>query len=358
MPAAQSVIEFKPQSNELQQKLEKALQLLSEVKTIGDAKKVADMAYAAEEYAKRQRMGIEAINFAHAVKIDGRTTLGAFWKDADKNEGTRGQLKGRDASGGTRQEPLEQTAPTLAELGLTKNEAVECVWLCDLLNDHPPLHEEIRENRKTISEVHRMLAHANVETPEPIDGIYRVLYADPPWEYGSKGLDDYGHAERHYGTMSTSELCRVGQGGDETKPPLAQQIIEASAEDSVLFLWTTSPMLPDAIQVIEAWGFEYKASMVWDKVRHNYGNYVSVRHEYLLIATKGSCLPDVKELHDSVVSIQRTHKHSEKPAYFRELIDKLYPNGNRIEVFAREAPEGWDTWGNQAPTTTSTTHAN
>ena len=83
-------------------------------------------------------------------------------------------------------------------------------------------------------------------------------------------------------------------------------------------------------------------------MKHNWGHYVSVRHEHLLICVKGSCTPDIKELYDSVISIEKT-RHSEKPAYFRELIDKLYTHGNRIELFAREVAPGWDSWGNEVP---------
>ena len=67
----------------------------------------------------------------------------------------------------------------------------------------------------------------------------------------------------------------------------------------------------------------------------------------MLIAGHGKSTPDVKELHDSVISIERTG-HSEKPEYFRELIDKLYPSGNRIELFARKKAKGWETWGAEA----------
>ena len=75
------------------------------------------------------------------------------------------------------------------------------------------------------------------------------------------------------------------------------------------------------------------------------GHYNSVRHEFLLVCTRGSCLPDVPKLFDSVQSVERT-AHSEKPAEFREIISTLYPHGNRIELFARQTTEGWTTYGN------------
>src|SRR4030095_7531257 len=98
-----------------------------------------------------------------------------------------------------------------------------------------------------------------------------------------------------------------------------------------------------------AWGFEYKTAFIWDKVKHNYGHYNSVRHELLLIATKGSCVPDSNELYDSVVVIER-EEHSSKPEYFRSIIDEMYrPKGkDRIELFARsKLPKGWIGWGLQ-----------
>ena len=162
---------------------------------------------------------------------------------------------------------------------------------------------------------------------------YRVIYADPPWSYGDKqNIDGLGGAEKHYPTMPLNDICEL---------PIP------AAEDAVLFLWVTSPMLEDSFKVVKAWGFKYKTSFVWDKVAHNMGHYNSVRHEFLFVCTKGTCLPDVPKLYDSVISIERT-EHSKKPKEFRDMIDTLYPIGERLEMFAREAPENWDVWGNMA----------
>ena len=169
------------------------------------------------------------------------------------------------------------------------------------------------------------------DTPSLPSDKYRVLYADCPWQYGNKGLDEYGHAERHYPTMSIKELCNLD--------------VSSLAEDnSVLFFWVTSPFLEDAFKVIKSWGFSYKTSMVWNKDAHNFGHYVSVRHELLLICVRGSCTPDIKELLPSVVTIKRT-THSTKPEEFRAMIDKMYPRGKRIELFSRQKADGWMAWG-------------
>jgi N6-adenosine-specific RNA methylase IME4 len=105
--------------------------------------------------------------------------------------------------------------------------------------------------------------------------------------------------------------------------------------------------LPEALEVAKAWGFTYKTTFIWDKIKHNMGHYNSVRHEVLLVCTKGACTPDVKRLFDSVVSEERT-EHSKKPNVFREIIETIYTYGNKIELFARETPEGWDVFGNQS----------
>jgi N6-adenosine-specific RNA methylase IME4 len=96
---------------------------------------------------------------------------------------------------------------------------------------------------------------------------------------------------------------------------------------------------PHNFPIIRAWGFEYKASFVWDKIDHVMGFYNSVRHEHLLIATRGSCTPDNKKLFDSVQSIKRT-EHSKKPIEFYEIIEALYDHGRKLEIFARSGRKG------------------
>lgn len=165
---------------------------------------------------------------------------------------------------------------------------------------------------------------------------YAVIYADPPWQYNSGDQHSTEEQETtlgdHYPSMSLADLCKLPQA-------------KLAATDCVLFLWCTSPTLEEALQLVNAWGFKYKASMIWDKVAHNVGHYVSVRHELLLICTKGQT-PKVPKLVDSVYVEERT-QHSRKPAYFRQLIDELYPVGKRIEFFARETVENWTAWGNE-----------
>ncbi len=165
---------------------------------------------------------------------------------------------------------------------------------------------------------------------------FRIIYADPAWSYNDKqDTAQLGGAAKHYDTMSVSEICSL-------------PVKEISEKDSVLFLWVTSPLLEDAFTVIKSWGFKYKTSFVWDKVKHNMGHYNSVRHEFLLIATKGSCVPDNKKLYDSVQIIERNNNHSEKPIEFLNIIDDIYTYGNKLEMFCRNIKKDkWYGWGNE-----------
>lgn len=168
-------------------------------------------------------------------------------------------------------------------------------------------------------------------------GRYGVIYADPPWEYEEHGVSvssDYGNATRHYQTMTVPELC-------------ALPVRSIAADNCTLFVWVTSPKLNQIWPIIEAWGFEYKTSFVWDKLKHNFGYYNSVRHELLLVGGRGKSTPEVKKLFDSVQAIERSPKHSEKPGEFRTIIETLYPSANKIELFSREQHAGWEQWGDE-----------
>ena len=165
---------------------------------------------------------------------------------------------------------------------------------------------------------------------------FRVIYADPAWSYNDKqDTPQLGGANKHYDTMSLKSLCEL-------------PVKEITEKDSVLFLWVTSPLLEDSFKVVNSWGFKYKTSFIWNKLKHNMGHYNSVRHEILLVCTKGSCTPDNKKLYNSVQSIERNNNHSEKPIDFLNIIDDLYNYGNKLEMFCRKIKKhNWYGWGNE-----------
>ena len=172
------------------------------------------------------------------------------------------------------------------------------------------------------------------------EGKRRVIYADPPWKYGDDraGLAGYSGsaAESKYPTMPLKEICEI-------------DVRSMAADDSILFMWATFPLLPEALQVITAWGFNYKTAFIWAKGRPNMGNYHNASAELLTVSSRGSCTPEIDTRYDQVQAITRQGRHSEKPEEFRALIDSLYPTGPRVELFRRGvAPDGWTVWGNEA----------
>lgn len=208
----------------------------------------------------------------------------------------------------------------------------------------PDLYDAARTGDMKITEARRQLNQRQKSEAPPLPtSKYRVIYADPPWKYNNSGAIEtangrevFTRVEQHYPTMSIEELCAMGP-----------DVRAMADDDAVLFLWTTSAMLEVAFDVINAWGFKYKTSVVWNKVRHTWGPYVSVRHELLLICTRGSCTPDASELPNSVQSIERSDRNSEKPEQFRQMIDQMYTHGRRIELFSRTKVSGWEVWGNE-----------
>lgn len=169
---------------------------------------------------------------------------------------------------------------------------------------------------------------------------YNVIYADPPWRYEQRSLQ--GAAEKHYPTMSIDELC-------------ALPVMSIAAKDCILFLWTTFPMIPEALRLIEAWGFKYKTvAFVWLKQNrksptwfYGLGFWTRGNAEICLLAKRGSPKRQSASVHQFIIS--PIEEHSKKPDVTRERIVALMGDVPRIELFARQKTEGWDVWGNEAP---------
>lgn len=161
-----------------------------------------------------------------------------------------------------------------------------------------------------------------------------VVYADPPWEYEHVKTENRA-VENHYPTMTLEAICALQ--------------IPATA-DAALFLWATSPKLAEALRVLESWGFTYRTCMVWVKDKIGMGYYARQQHELLLIATRGSIpVPEPAHRPPSVVTAPRG-AHSEKPIVFYDVIERMYPEFEKIELFQRGPTprEGWRIWGNQS----------
>ena len=156
-----------------------------------------------------------------------------------------------------------------------------------------------------------------------------LLYADPPWSYRDK--------------------CSLGRRIEEKYPTLSLEEIKQYpipiSPTAILCLWAVSPQLPEALDVIRAWGFTYKAILVWDKLRIGMGSWWRVQHEFLLLAIKGNV--SAPTIRPSSVLRCRRGRHSEKPFEVREMLAKMFPATKKIELFARTGWEGWESHGNE-----------
>lgn len=166
---------------------------------------------------------------------------------------------------------------------------------------------------------------------------YGIIYADPAWMYDEGTTTPSRKIENQYPTMTLEEIC-------------AMPVADLAFSDAILFLWIPSPLILEyGPPVLSAWDFTYKAQFIWHKTqkRRGTGYWNEGRHEHLLIAKRGNApQPEVKHRYRSVIEAP-VGKHSAKPPIFREMIEQMYEDASRIELFAREAPEGWDVWGNQ-----------
>jgi N6-adenosine-specific RNA methylase IME4 len=177
---------------------------------------------------------------------------------------------------------------------------------------------------------------------EPLpDRRFGVIYADPPWDYGGRrqydsnrlgGTEESGGADVHYPTVTLDDLRRL-------------DVASIAAPDALLFMWATSPLLDQALDLLTAWGFGYTTvGFVWDKRRTNPGSYTMSRCELCLIGKRGR-IPQPRGARNvrQLVTAKRG-QHSAKPDEVRRRIVEMFPNHDRIELFARAVLPGWDNW--------------
>lgn len=167
---------------------------------------------------------------------------------------------------------------------------------------------------------------------------YNIVYADPPWRYDNKRVQ--GGAEKHYETMGTEDIC-------------ALPVEDICAEDCTLFLWVTFPQLPEALRVMESWGFRYKTvAFVWLKQNrkspgwfYGLGFWTRGNAEICLLGVKGHPRRRSARVHQFIIS--PLEAHSKKPDETREKIVELMGDLPRVELFARQRIPGWEAWGNE-----------
>ena len=176
-----------------------------------------------------------------------------------------------------------------------------------------------------------------------IKETYGLIYADPPWKQSKGGKKSV--RENSSGKPLDYPTCSL----DEIKEHL-RLATESTTENSILFLWTIDKYLFEAQQIAESLGYKLHARMIWDKVTGIPAAFtVRYGHEYLLYIYKGKLTPVAKDERGKIHTVfrERVTKHSKKPDIAYEIIERLYPDLKKLEMYARETRDGWDSFGNE-----------
>ncbi len=173
------------------------------------------------------------------------------------------------------------------------------------------------------------------------EGPFDLIYADPPWKFNYSLPSVSQNIEgRHYDCMELDDIINL-------------PVHRVAKKHAVLCLWSVSPKLLEALEVMRYWGFDYRQHIVWEKLsplgkqNHGMGHWLKGNHETLLIGIKGSpgAPPDRKLRPHSVFRAPR-RKHSEKPDEVYGFMDGMFPHlQSKLEMFARKRRTGWESWG-------------
>lgn len=162
---------------------------------------------------------------------------------------------------------------------------------------------------------------------------YKIIYADPPWKYGTD-------VSKHYPTVPIESIYKF-------------PIDKFADKDCALFLWVTYPILPEALETVKKWGFRYvTTAFTWIKTNKNngkpffgLGNWTRANAEICVLGFRGKLPRKSNKVAQVVLSPLR--EHSRKPDEIRDKIVELLGNLPRIELFSRQSVKGWDCWGNE-----------
>jgi N6-adenosine-specific RNA methylase IME4 len=310
---------------------------IEQAHSVIDLRKIRDQAEAYRYALKVAGESREVVRKAEEIKLRAERRAGEILLKSPKQRPGSYQQKQRSIA------DTVDIPPSYKDLGITKMDAMKWQRVASI-----PA-KEFERWLKTSDEVssagalrlEATLRFAEREAPPLPAGKYGVILADPPWAY------EYSHksfkrVDDHYPTMSLEEICDMGT-----------DIRSLAGKNCTLFLWIPSPHLDKFPAVLDAWGFRYCTTWVWNKQGYSYGHYGSIDHELLIIGGKGKATPtcDLRTTAkvSSVQSIEKTG-HSAKPVEYYSLIERFYPDRKYLELFSRNAEprKRWSYWGDEA----------
>jgi N6-adenosine-specific RNA methylase IME4 len=176
------------------------------------------------------------------------------------------------------------------------------------------------------------------------DRRFSTVLADPPWRFTNRTgkMAPEHHRLSRYGTLALDEIAGL-------------PVSKVAADRAHLYLWVPNALLAEGLRVMDAWGFAYKANMVWHKIRKDGGSdgrgvgfYFRNVTELILFGIRGKGMRTLAPGRRQVNFIgTRKREHSRKPDELYPIIEACSP-GPHLELFGRGTREGWETWGNQA----------
>lgn len=323
---------------------DQACRAIAEAKSIDEAKDIRDKAVAMAAYARQAKnRELEA----DAIEIRMRATRRLDQLRQAQKE-TVGLARGGEQYK-TTGVSITPVVPTLSQQGIDKNLAKQARSLGSLSDEK--FEAVVADARDAVNRVVKSVvnidkserraereAELGAKQASLPEKRYGVILADPEWRFEpwsrKTGMDRA--ADNHYPTSCTEVIAE-------------RDVPSIAAKDCVLFLWATAPMLPHALLVMEAWGFDYRSHQVWNKDRIGTGYWFRNKHELLLVGVRGDIpAPAPGENNTSVIDAPRG-EHSAKPEVFLEMIERLYPSLPKIELNRRgPARHGWDAWGNES----------
>jgi N6-adenosine-specific RNA methylase IME4 len=235
----------------------------------------------------------------------------------------RGSLSARSRAA---EHPARGAASKLMNVAPTRIEKAALVDRAD-----PQLFAQVHRGEVKLAQAVRQVRQEQVKEqvktlPKP-DGLYEVIVIDPPWQYDRQPADSGMRGEVDYATMSPDQL---------------QALKLPAAPNCVLWLWTTNSFMREAYDLLEAWGFEAKTILTWDKVHMGLGSWLRNVTEHCILAVRGR--PLVTLTNQTTLLREARREHSRKPEAFYALVESLCP-GRKYEHFSRTPRPGWTGYG-------------
>ena len=334
--------------------LTRADRLLSKVQSLSDATELMSVAQAAQVFARKAKLGLEAQNKAAEIKIRAERIAGEYIHRLERGQGRRQDL----TLGNVAQSSPYKSA--LETAGASRRDASRWQLMAELPQESFEAEIESAKNGGRELTTARMVkaatAHQARESKGGADELlnldevgisgvlrgstglrklirsdvrFKTIYVDPPWSYDNQGTR--AATGNHYETMTVDEISELPVG-------------ELAAKEAHLHLWTTNAFLFECPKLLGAWGFDYKGVFVWVKPQFGIGNYWRVAHEFLILGVRGSLA--FQEHGQRSWQEYSRREHSQKPDNIRDLIEQVSP-GPRLELFARKQASNWVCWGDQ-----------